>query len=75
MAVVMRPALWWTGLVQLAVLAAPGWGRRWPPLPLPDPAYLRFRLLTAYGDPAREPAPADVVGYLKWCRSMRGLAR
>jgi hypothetical protein len=75
MAVVLQPALWWTGLVQLTVLAAPGWWRRWPPLPLPDPAYLRFRLQTAYGDPARQPEPADVVGYLKWCRSMRGLAR
>jgi hypothetical protein len=45
------------------------------PAPAPDPAYLRFRLQTAYGDPSREPEPADVVGYLKWCRSMRGLAR
>lgn len=66
--VLRRPALWGVALAQLVRLAPRGWWRRWPPLPSPDPSYLRFRLQTQYGDPSREPEPADVVAYLKWCR-------
>ena len=68
LAVLARPSLWAVGAVQLFRLASPGWWRRWPPLPAPDRAYLRFRLQTAYGDPEHEPEPADVVSYLRWCR-------
>lgn len=75
LAVAVRPSLWGTGLVQLARLAAPGWWRRPPHLPLPDPAYLRFRLQTAYGDPDRPPEPADVVSYLHWCRAWPRVTR
>ena len=71
LAVAVRPHLWGVGVTQVLRLAAPGWWRRWPPLPLPDPAYLRFRLQTAYGDPERGPAADDVVAYLSWCRRMR----
>ncbi len=74
-AVLVRPGLWGTAVRQVFVLAVPGWWRRWPPLPVPDPAYLRFRLVTAYGDPDRAPEPADVVTYLRWCREWRALAR
>lgn len=63
-----HPRLWSTALRQAFRLAPAGWWRRWPPLPRPDPAYLRFRLETAYGDADRDPAPADVVAYLEWCR-------
>jgi len=68
LAVARRPALWGVAVRQTVRLAAPGWWRRWPPVPAPDPAYLRFRLQTAFGDPAAAPAPADVVAYLEWCR-------
>ena len=71
--VAARPRLWGTAARQLFVLAAPGWWRRWPPIPLPDPAYLRFRLQTAYGDPERDPEPKDLVTYLNWCHRMRAL--
>lgn len=74
-AIAVRPTLWWTAVRQVFVLAVPGWWRRWPPLPVPDPAYLRFRLVTAYGDPDRAPEPADVVTYLRWCRQWRALSR
>ena len=50
-------------------MAVPGWWRSSPYLPLPDAAYLRFRLQTAYGDPDRDPSPVDVVTYLHWCRA------
>jgi hypothetical protein len=73
-AVLARPALWGTAVVQLLRLARPGWWRRWPPLPLPDPAYLRFRLQTQYGE-EREPEPGDVVAYLEWCRGQTRATR
>ncbi|MFN8035893.1 MAG: hypothetical protein U0V73_08170 [Acidimicrobiia bacterium] len=69
-AVLVRPRLWPTALVQAFRLARPAWWRRPPFLPLPDPAYLRFRLETQYGAAGR-PRPGDVVAYLEWCRAMR----
>jgi hypothetical protein len=70
-AVARRPSLWATGVRQVHALAAPGWWRRRPFLPLPAPAYLRFRMQTAYGgDGDRAPDPDDVVTYLRWCRYM-----
>ena len=70
-AVLVRPRLWWTAIRQVFVLAPRGWWRRWPPLPMPDPAYLRFRLVTAYGTSDHAPEPGDVVAYLGWCRDWR----
>lgn len=66
-AVARRPGLWITALSQAFRLASPGWWRRAPFLPLPDPGYLRFRLETQYGSD-RAPEPDDVVTYLQWCR-------
>lgn len=74
-AVVVRPWLWPVAVVQAWRLARPGWWRRWPPVPLPDPAYLRFRMQAMYGDADREPEPADLLAYLRWCRSVSGEAR
>ena len=68
LAVVRRPRLWGTAVRQGVLLARPGWWRRRPFLPLPDPGYLRFRMLTAYGDPGHPPDPSDLVAYLHWCR-------
>jgi alpha-beta hydrolase superfamily lysophospholipase len=74
-AVVVRPGLWATAVVQVFRLAPGGWWRRWPPVPVPDPEYLRFRLQTQYGDPSRDPEPADLVAYLEWCRGYGKVAR
>jgi hypothetical protein len=69
-AVARRPHLWATAFRQLRRLAAPGWWHRRPFLPLPPPAYLRFRLQTVYGGPGDRPlAPDDLVAYLTWCRT------
>jgi hypothetical protein len=73
--IAMRPALWIVAIRQVFVLAKPGWWRRPPFLPVPDRAYLRFRLITAYGDPDREPEPRDVLTYLHWCKEYEGLKR
>lgn len=74
-AVARRPHLWGTALRQVLRLARPGWWRRRPHLPLPDPAYLSFRLQTAYGAAERPPDPADVITYLEWCRAWPRVAR
>jgi len=66
-AVVRHPSLWAVAVVQLVRMAPAGWWRRAPFLPRPDPAYVAFRLQTAYGDD-RAPEPHDVVTYLRWCR-------
>ena len=72
LAVAQPPVLGPTALRQLRVMAPAGWWRRPPHLPLPAPAYLEFRLRTAYGDD-RSPDPADVVTYLHWCRAWPAL--
>ena len=72
-AIARRPGLWPAAVHQVRVLARPGWWRRWPPAPIPDPAYLRFRLQVAYGDDERALDANDVVDYLEWCRQMRRL--
>lgn len=66
-ALLRRPGLWATAVAQVVRLARPGWWRRRPFLPVPDPDYVRFRLQTAYGD-GGEPEPGDVIDYLRWCR-------
>lgn len=64
-----RPDLWAVAAVTAARLAPSGWWRRWPPLPLPDASYWRFRMMTAYGGSGDAvPRARDVVDYLEWCR-------
>lgn len=71
-AVLVRPGLWLTALVQVHRLAPRGWWRRPPFLPLPPADYSEFRMVTQYGgkylaDGGRA-VPSDVVDYLAWCR-------
>jgi hypothetical protein len=73
-AVAARPALWPVALRQTRRLARRDWWRHPPFLPVPDPAYLSFRLETQYGD-AGTPVPLDVVTYLEWCRDQERLTR
>lgn len=74
-AVVGRPHLWVTALRQAARLARPGWWRRPPFLPLPDPDYLAFRMETQYGAPDHAADPGDLVTYLEWCRAQERARR
>jgi hypothetical protein len=75
-AVAVRPALWGTAIVQGWRLRRRRWYRIAPFLPVPDPDYLRFRSVTAYGgDGSRPPEPADVITYLAWCRAWPHVAR
>jgi hypothetical protein len=43
-----------------------GWPTRFPFLPLPDREYVRWRMLTAYGDEDAVPPASDVVRYARW---------
>lgn len=43
-----------------------GWYGRFPFLPLPDREYVRWRMLTAYGDEDAVPPASDVVRYARW---------
>lgn len=68
-AVARRPDLWPAATRQAWRLAPRRWWSRWPFLPLPDPAWLRFRLEAQYGGDGRGPVdPGDVVTFLEWCR-------
>src|SRR5690349_23735953 len=49
-AVARRPRLWPVAVRQWRRTTPPGWWRRRPFLPVPSGEYLRFRLLTQYGD-------------------------
>ena len=65
-AVARRPRLWRPAVVQVRRLAPPRWWARRPFLPVPDAAWMRFRLETQYGDASHPPVPADVVTWLEW---------
>jgi hypothetical protein len=66
--VVVRPGLWPTALRTAARTARTRWWRHPPFLPVPDRAYLAFRLETQYGT-GGAPEPRDLVTYLEWCRT------
>ena len=51
-------------------LRARGWYRRFPFLPLPDRAYLAWRMHTAYGDHHAVPPARDIERYARWTRSI-----
>jgi hypothetical protein len=67
-AVVCRPSLWFTAARMARRTATPRWWRRVPFLPVPSGDYLRFRMVTQYGDADRQPDVADAIAYLEWCR-------
>ncbi|MEX0767597.1 MAG: hypothetical protein WD029_03905 [Microthrixaceae bacterium] len=69
-AVLGHPGLWGTAIRQMFRLAPAGWWKRAPFLPVPDSAYLHFRMVTAYGgDGSTQAEPEDLITYLRWCRA------
>ena len=68
-AVARMPTLWPTAVAEVVRFAPERWWRRPPFAPLPGADLLRFRSETMYGDPARDPSPADLVVWLEWCRA------
>jgi hypothetical protein len=49
-----------------------GWWRTAPFLPVPPPEYLRWRMLTAYGDEDALPSVREVLRYARWRRDLLG---
>jgi hypothetical protein len=49
------------------------WYRRFPFLPIPPRAYLRWRMHTAYGDEDAVPPPEDVIRFARWRREVMHL--
>lgn len=48
------------------------WWRVAPFLPVPDKAYLRWRMYTAYGSEHAVPPTLDVVRFARWRRETMG---
>jgi hypothetical protein len=69
LALVRHPSLWATALAQLWRMTPRRWWRHAPYLPVPDAAYVRFRLHTMYGDGDHPLDPDDLLAYLRWCRA------
>lgn len=49
------------------------WWARAPFLPIPDAAYLRWRMYTAYADEAAVPPVDDVIRFAQWRRTTMGM--
>jgi hypothetical protein len=76
LAVLRRPSLWPVAIRQSWRLVPSRWWSRRPPLPVPDPAYLRFRTLTSAGGAGRGAPDADeVLAWLRWSRSWPAVTR
>ena len=72
--VIVRPGLWPTAARTTSRVARPNWWRHPPLLPVPDRAYVGFRMETQYGTDGT-PQPRDLVTYLEWCREAEGYRR
>jgi hypothetical protein len=70
-AVLRHPDVWPTAFSQLKAMAPAGWWKRLPPVPAPSPAWLAFRMETAYGDGHARPSADELVALLRWCRESR----
>jgi hypothetical protein len=69
MAVMGRPRLWASALGATRSHLPDRWWRRRPFLPLPDRAWMQFRMETAYGGDGSGPLQVDdVVTWLEWRR-------
>ena len=68
-AVLKRPSLWATAVVEARRFVPDDWLLKRPFLPLPDPEMLRFRVATQYGNPEARVVVGDVLAWLRWCKT------
>jgi hypothetical protein len=71
LAVARRPRLWPAAARQVRAMVPARWWRRAPFLPVPDRAWLRFRMTTAYGDPDAGIDVDDLLTWLAWTETTR----
>ena len=74
-AVVRRPTLAPEVIRFGLATARPDWMRRMPFAPLPEPAYLEWRLVTAYGHSDHPVTVKEMQEFLEWRRALRRVAR
>jgi hypothetical protein len=75
-ALIRRPDLWVEMLRTMFAVAPSGWWRRRPFVPIPDPAYTEWRLITAHGESTSPLQPEELIHYLEWRkRQHRALRR
>ena len=70
-AIIIRPRIWKSALVQIWRLAPNQWYRYYPYLPIPAKEWIDFRLQTAYGTTEIVPPPEDVINFLEWTREFK----
>ncbi len=70
-ALLRRPGLWGVAVRTLLATARKGWWRFRPFIPQPDPHYLDWRIVTAYGNKDSAVVVDDVVAFLEWCKRQR----
>jgi len=70
MRALVRPRLAIDLLATVWAFRARGWYRRFPFLPLPPGAYVRWRLYTAYGSESAVPSVEDVIRFARWRREV-----
>jgi hypothetical protein len=76
LAVLRHPSVWLVVLRQSVRLVPSRWWARGAHLPVPDPAYLRFRTLTADGGDGRTaPDAEELIAWLRWSRSWPAAVR
>ncbi len=68
---VRHPSLACEAIRLAAATAAPGWFRKAPFVPRPEPRYRDWRLLTAYGRTDARPTEREVEEFLRWRRNLR----
>ncbi len=71
---VVRPRLALDLLATAWAFRRRNWWRHAPFLPLPDRAYLRWRMYTAYADEAAVPPVDDVIRFARWRRETMDLS-
>lgn len=71
----MRPRLALDLIAAAWAFRRRGWWSIPPFLPLPDRAYLRWRMYTAYGDEEAVPPLRDIERFVRWRRELLRLGR
>jgi hypothetical protein len=70
-----RPLLVVEGLRSWRNMVPRSWWRHRPFLPVPDAAWLSFRLETGFGSAGDQPQPDDVIEVLSWSAAFRHTSR
>ncbi len=69
--VVRHPRLALEAARLVVAVSPPGWFRKAPFLPRPDPEYRRWRVMTAYGQTDAAMSVEEAKEFLEWRRSLR----